>query len=165
MDEIGGSLINSSNEKLINDFRKKQEQNFYLDEFVLNTLNNFSHRYLTTQKEPVVTASKLEDNLYAAKSVEGSPEQALKDISDSGIQQKILEASPKSLLYGLCVKILPPNPTGHIQIVAFINWGHPDFPMASENMTEKTQVLEFSDPLELRHRLPQGLEQTCRIFI
>ena len=152
-------------EELKNELRKKQEQNFRLDEFVLHTLNNFCYRYLSTQKEPSVKASKLQKGVYAAKAVEENINQALADISDQEIQQKIREASPPALLYGLCITIQQPNLTGEVQILSFINWGHPDFPMASGKLAQKTQVIEFSDPLELRNKLPQGLEQACALFV
>ena len=157
--------MSNSNEQLIDEFRKKQRETFHLDDFIVNTLNHFSHRYLATQKEPVVTASKLEDGLYAARSVEEKSEQALKDISHPSIQQKIQKISPKSLLYGLCVRVERPKTQGQVQILAFINWGHPDFLMVPENMAEKTQAFEFSEALELRRKIPEGLEQVCTLFV
>ena len=142
--------------------QEKQRQNFQLDPFVLETLDNFGHRYLP--RKPSANAQKLDDHTYAIRSEETNPAQAIAAISDAHIGQKLQAATPRRLLYGLYLELSLTNSHGQASALAFINYGDPPFPLLEEKMVQKTQKISFSHPLELRHKLPLCLEQVCELF-
>ena len=140
----------------------KQRQSFQLDPFVLETLDNFGHRYLP--RKPAANAQKLDDHTYAIRSEETNPAQAMANISDAHISQKLQAAAPRKLLYGLSLELSFTNSHGQACALAFINYGAPPFPPVEEKMVQKTQEISFSHPLELRRKLPLCLEQVCELF-
>ena len=140
----------------------KQRQSFQLDPFVLETLDNFGHRYLP--RKPSANAQKLDDHTYAIRSEETNLAQAMANTSDAHISQKLQAAAPRKLLYGLSLELSLTNSHGQVSALAFINYGDPPFPLVEEKMVYKTQKTSFSHPLELRRKLPLCLEQVCELF-
>ncbi|MCY4644111.1 MAG: hypothetical protein OXB88_05780 [Bacteriovoracales bacterium] len=151
--------------KLKDELKDKHKQNFQLDGFVLQTLNQFAHRYLPAERGEDVKAVSLDARRYGVKSIETDMGQTIESISDENVAARIRDHSPKALLYGLYVEIEQSNLKGRAGVLSFINWAAPDFPMTKAFMVQRDEALDFDDPLELRNKLPMALESACLLFV
>lgn len=161
------NLKKELNEKIHGLFKDNQN---YLD-YLLQTKQNFLHRYLVTSTNSNVIIEGLDEKTLIAISYESNMGEAFK-ISAVEIKEGIKnlaktvprEQGPK-IQYSLktVLEELKGN-HGRILIEAKVNWGFPSFEDNKQNYKKKSLVFEYSDPNVFRKELALKYEEACDLF-
>ena len=130
----------------------KQRQNFQLDPFVLETLDNFGYRYLP--RKPSANAQKLDDHTYAIRSEETNPAQAMANISDPHISQKLQAVARPQITLRPLPRTLPhqlPRPSQRTRFHQL--WRPPLSPDRGKDGLQKTKN-QFLPPSGIAPQTP-----------
>ena len=142
----------------------------YLD-YLLQTKNNFLHRYLETSVDNNILIQSQDSKTLLAESFESNMGDAFK-ISDQEIKggiKALAKAVPREqnprVKYSLKTTLEDfKGDSGKILIEAAVDWGFPDFSNQNSTSKKKHVIFSYNDPNLFRKELALKYEEACEIF-
>jgi|GEM_PF-3834094 hypothetical protein len=141
----------------------------FFDDFILYTLNNFSHRYFASTPAP--KSEQIDALTYRVQQREVPVKEGLTSQNTKikqGTKEMVKKYSPRdgaSLLYEMRVGLehKDPQKPGVAYLTCIVSWDHPEHGL-KQNCFKNEFLYEYSEAIELRNKLAYHLENLCEIF-
>lgn len=159
--------IDEQKEKIISHFSDSQ----VLLDYLIDTLNNFFHRYLETTKNSQLTTVELAPKVWGAMSVETNSMEILK-IKNPAIRPHLINAAKTlaaqgglTITYTLGIEPKVMNAeNGELIIFSRADWSKTPLTM-EQSLVEKKIKFEYHSLGQFRKELALKLEEVCELFL
>lgn len=141
-------------------------QKDYLDNYILETLNNFSYRYMDEAKK----SEKINHNKFRVLALEKGIKEAIKIKNESlraglgELARNVSKAEGPTVAREIRVVLEKNGNSGDVNVSARISWGHPSHEFTHGTFVEKKSKYHFEDELHLRNTLARYLDEVCELF-
>lgn len=142
-----------------------------LENYLLQTLNNFGHRYFTGEAKASIEGHNhfsieyLETRMaQALKTNDSTAHKGIKELARAVPVKKTPTVLNKIELHILEISGVAENTKGCLEITSVIDWEWPAHRRKKESSVERKKRLDFEDFFELRNNLPRHLETLCQLF-
>lgn len=143
-------------------------QKDFLDNYILEILNNFSYRFL----EDAGKSEKINSNTMRVIALEKGIKEAIKIKNEklrSGLGElarNVPRSEGPTVAREIRVVLLKNNNqhSGDVEVLSRISWGHPAHEFSTGTFVEKKTKYHFEDELHLRNTLAKYIEEVCELF-
>lgn len=152
----------------LNQVTENLGQKDFLNNYILETLDSFAYRYLSTPHK----SELLENEILRVVAVENGIKEAIKlknPLLRAGIAELVKRVSKEegpTILREIRVYFIQRtvHSKGQCQVSARISFGHPAHDFSPGTFVEKVSILNFEDELHFRNILAKHLEEVCELF-
>jgi hypothetical protein len=141
-------------------------QKEYMDNYILEILNNFSFRYMDEANQ----SEKINQNTLRVLSLEKGIKEAFKIKNENlraglgELARNVSKAEGPTVAREIRVVLQKYGNSGDVDVSARISWGHPKHEFTLGTFVEKKTKYHFEDELHLRNTLARYLEEVCELF-
>lgn len=151
-----------------NEVNSLLHQKDFLDNYVIQTLNSFSFRYLDNAS----SSEKINNNTIRVLSIENGIKDAIKIKNEKlraglgELARNVSKAEGPTVAREIRVILLRNGSlhSGDVDVSARISWGHPTHEFSTGTFVEKKLRYHFDDELNLRNNLARYLDEVCELF-